>query len=54
MRCEGPGSQISEDLRDWLRRNGIKILSAGRPYMPLPPAMLAALMELDRQTGAMG
>jgi acetyltransferase-like isoleucine patch superfamily enzyme len=54
MRCEGPGSAISEDLRDWLRRNGIKIISATRPYRPLPPAMLAALTELDRQTGAKG
>jgi acetyltransferase-like isoleucine patch superfamily enzyme len=52
MRCDGPGSAISEDLRDWLRRNGIKIISAGRSYRPLPPTMLAALTELDRQTGA--
>ena len=51
MKCEGPGSEISEDLRDWLRRNGIKILSADRPYRPLRPAMLAELTELDRQTG---
>jgi len=52
MRCEGPGSDISEDLRDWLRRNGIKIISVSRAYRPLRPTMLAALAELDRQAGA--
>lgn len=51
MTCEGPGSAISEDLRDWLRRSGMKVLS-GRPYQPLPPALLTTLNALEKQERA--
>ncbi len=51
MSCHGTGSAISEDVRDWLRRSGMKVLSH-RPYRPLPPAMLAALTELESKEHA--
>ncbi len=50
MTCEGSASPIVEDLRDFLRQSGIKILTE-RPFRSLPPARLAALRALQSRRG---
>jgi acetyltransferase-like isoleucine patch superfamily enzyme len=45
MTATGPASPLSEDLRDFLRRSGIKILT-DQPFRPLAPARLVALQAL--------
>lgn len=48
MTCSGGSSPIAEDLRDFLRRNGIKIFS-DRTFQPLPPTQLARLEMMGRK-----
>jgi acetyltransferase-like isoleucine patch superfamily enzyme len=51
MTCSGGTSPIAEDLRDFLRRNGIKIVS-DRPFRALQPTQLAQLELLGRQAAS--
>lgn len=51
MTASGAGGPIGEDVRDFLRRSGIRIFT-GRPFRALAPAPLLALRDLARQTGA--
>lgn len=48
MTCTGGASAMAEDLRDFLRRSGMKIVTE-RPFRPLPPAGLARLQALGRK-----
>ena len=48
MALDGESGVIAEDLRDYLRRNGIKIVT-NRPFHPLPPALLVQLENIGRQ-----
>lgn len=41
-RMEGSPTNVSEDLRDFLRRRAMRVV-ADRPFMPLPPANIARL-----------
>ncbi len=51
MRASGSPGHLAEDLRDFLRRSGIKFFT-GRPFRALPPVQLAALRELGRKPEA--
>jgi hypothetical protein len=51
MKTSGSAGRVAEDLRDFLRRSGIKFFT-GRPFHPLPPARLEALRELSRKQEA--
>ncbi len=48
MTTSGAASPIAEDLRDFLRRSGIKFYT-GSPFNPIPPARLATLRKLARE-----
>jgi acetyltransferase-like isoleucine patch superfamily enzyme len=48
MTCTGGASPLAEDLRDFLRRSGMKI-ATDRPFRALPPARLARLEQLGRR-----
>jgi hypothetical protein len=51
MTTSGSASPIAEDLRDFLRRSGIKFYT-GHPFSPIPPARLAALRKLAQERGS--
>lgn len=46
--CSGSPTAIAEDVRDYLRRSGIKIVT-DRPFRPIPPAGLVRLDALARE-----
>jgi acetyltransferase-like isoleucine patch superfamily enzyme len=48
MTLDGPSSSVIEDLRDFLRRSGMKIATEAR-FQPLPPIRLAQLQRLGRK-----
>ncbi len=48
MTATGDVTAVVEDLRDFLRRSGMKIFT-DQPFRALPPAQLAQLVELGRQ-----
>jgi acetyltransferase-like isoleucine patch superfamily enzyme len=48
MTTSGAASPIAEDVRDFLRRSGIKFYT-GHPFSPIPPARLATLRKLARE-----
>ena len=48
MTTSGAASPIVEDLRDFLRRSGIKFYT-GQPFSPIPPARLATLRKLAQE-----
>ena len=48
MATSGTAGPIAEDLRDFLRRSGIKFYT-GHPFSPIPPARLANLRKLARE-----
>lgn len=47
MTVTGDGGLLAEDLRDFLRRSGVKFFT-GRPFRALAPARLRELRELGR------
>lgn len=48
MTTTGDCGPVAEDLRDFLRRSGIRLFT-GRPFRPLTPAPLADLHELSNR-----